>query len=472
MHALMQRFIFACWRVRKNMLLQAPPEHAKTSQIIPTLIFILARDLKLKTGIVSNDADLSEEHLMKVRKLLTSPTCAGAFPQIEPDYNRSAADKGEWSKSKLYLVGQEMPAFECYTLKGAGEGHRLDMIWMDDCVTRQCLYHEAERRETASAIFDTFSNRLTDNGIALVTNNCWHREDAIHQMQDSPTYATLWIGYTDVDTMYFRISHPPEGWDGPLEGNLPLWEDQWPRARLIEKRDSPGTAWKRLFQGKAITPEDCRFPSRESWARWKWSDLPKSGKIVGFLDPAGGKNAKKGDFAALVTLLRHPDLTHDVIDVWCDRRPPEDQVAACFTTHEKWARLGYHGYHRLMVETFGGDLWMRPNFESHQQALRKSGSPYWKLPWDTTSPDEPKESRIERIGPPLVNGWLRFPEDLEDRLKDDRTGPHWRRLVEQLEEWPFNDHDDAPDALTGALDVSTGESPAVEEDTFDGVGVF
>lgn len=471
-HKLMQHFLFTCFRAHKNVLIQAPPEHAKTSQIIPSLIWILAHDLTRKIGIVSRDKDLAEEHLMRVRKALTSATCASVFPQIVPDYNRSAADQGEWSKQKLYLVGQSAPAFECYSLFGQAEGHRLDTIWLDDCVTRNCLYSEAERRHVASAIFDTFANRLTDNGILLVTNNCWHREDAVHKMAESPSFATLWLGYENVDRMYFRISHPPEGWNEPTEGFLPLW-DQWPKERLIKKRDEPGSAWKRLFEGKAISPEDVRFPGRDKWARWNWNDLTPSGKILAFLDPTGGRNAAKGDYGALILVLRRPDGTHDLIDCWVDRRPPEDQIAACFTLHEKWVRLGFHGIHRLEVEMLPKEeLWIRKVFEARQEQLRKEGSPYWQLPWDVRHPSEPKDARIERIGPPLIQGWLRFPADLEDRIRDDYQGEHWRRLTEQLEEWPFNDHDDAPDALAGAMTVDQTGGVAIEEDTFAGVGIF
>lgn len=471
MHKLMQKLLSACVRERKNLLIQAPPEHAKTSQLIPSLVWLLGHNLKLKIGMVSRDRDLVEENLMRVRKVLISPACASVFPAIAPDVHRSAADRGEWSKTKLYLVDQDTPAFEAFSLFGASEGHRLDFIWADDCVTRSCLYSEAERRQVASALFDTFANRLTDEGIMLVTNNCWHREDAIHRMAESPSFATLWIGYEDVDRMYFRLTHPPAGWDGPAQGTFPLWS-QWPRERLVKKLGEPGGAWKRLFQGRAVAPEDTRFPSREAWKRWAFHELPREGKIHGHFDPSGGLSAGKGDFGAIVLVLRRPDGTRDVIDCWVERRPPEEQVAACFTLHEKWTRLGYGGVFRMGIEMLPKDQqWVRKVFETHQEKLRVSGSPYWQLPWEIRPPTGPKPTRIEQIGPPLTHGWLRFPDDLEDRARRDGAGASWRRLTEQLEEWPFHDHDDGPDALAGAIALD-GVKQTVEANSFAGVGIF
>ena len=264
--SLMSSLFFTCYRQRRGLLIQAPPEHGKTSFIIPSLIWVLAHKQNLKIGVVSKDKDLAEEHLIKIRKGIISSTRQYVFPNLEPDYNRSVADKGEWSKEKLYLVGETEPAFERYTLLGSSEGHRLDIVWCDDCVTRDCQYSETMRRRTSSAMFETFANRLTDNGMMIVTNNCWHKEDAIHKIKKNDTFTTLWVGYNDVDSMYYKIIHPPRGWKKKKQGVFPLWK-QWPKKRLLKKMKEPESSWKRIWEGKAIAPEDSRFPPMESWER-------------------------------------------------------------------------------------------------------------------------------------------------------------------------------------------------------------
>lgn len=461
---LYSKLFFACYRERRGLLIQAPPEHAKTSTIIPLLMWLLAKKQGLKIGIVCGSRHLSEEHLTRVRKTMLGQEFRTTFPDVQPDHARSAAaDKGEWSKEKLYLKGQSEPAFERYPLFGATEGHRLDMIWADDCVGRDCLYSEAARRNTSSALFETFENRLTDNGMMLYTNNCWHREDAIHKIKGSPINTTLWVGYNDVESIHFEITNPPDSWTEPTIGSMSLWA-QWPRERLLRKQQSPGSAWQRLFRGQAVAPEDSRFPPVGSWARYESLDF-NDARLFGYLDPSGGKSLKKGDYAALLAILKRKDNTFDVVDCLVDRITPSQQVQACFTMHGRWARearAGQRGFFQIGLEMLAKDQeWLREPFERRREELRKAGDPHWQMPWRISNPTENKESRIERIGPQLENGWLRFPADLEQRMaQDSQAGRSWRRLVYQMEEWPFSDHDDAPDALAGALDLAGTKPPS------------
>ena len=141
--------------------------------------------------------------------------------------------------------------------------------------------------------------------------------------------------------------------------------------------------------------------------------------------------------------------------------------------HEKWARLGYDGIQTLEVEMLPNtESWISMIFDAHQEALRAAGNVYWQLPWGVRHPIEPKEVRIEKIGPKIKYGWLRFPEDIEQRVRgNSQEARSWRRLVEMIEEWPFHEHDDAPDALAGALLVDM-DGNKVEEDVFDGLGIF
>jgi len=463
------RLLSHCIKGRRNLLIQAPPEHGKTSLVIPTLISEVARNPTLRAGIVSRDYDLAQEHLTKIRKAMLSLVCGAVFPELTPDHRMSAAgNKGEWSKVKLYLKGQSQPAFEAFPFTGGAEGHRLDLIWLDDVVTRGCLYSEAERKTAHSVIFDTFANRLTARGCLIVTNNCWHREDPIHEMRASESFSTLWIGYDGTTGIRWRLSHPPEGWDGEEEGIWPLWA-QWPVDRLKSKMAEPGGAWRRLFEGRAIQPEDCRFPPSHEWARYDHSSISGDGVLYAFLDPSGGRNAHKGDFAALMVVARRSDGSLDLLDCRVDRVTPARQIGWAFEMSAKWRRLFPAGFQVVKVELLPKDeLWIRDQFKAECDKRREAGTE-WQVPFAVEYPREPKQARIERLEPGIREGWLRFPADLEERTRESAD---WRNLVNQLEEWPFGDHDDAPDALAGAEAASRLTGPAFSGDALRGVGIF
>lgn len=469
-------FAKACIDAGRNCLIQAPPEHGKTSGLLPLFTWFLGHNTSLKVGIVCADAALAKQHLTRMRKLVVSPVTEAAFPEIHPDVMRSQSTKGratrgEWNQERFFLQGEETPAAEAYKLLGANEGHRIDICWCDDCVTRDVLYSQAIREHSESALIDTFANRTTANGCMIVTNNNWHKDDAIHKFRDSETFASLWIGYEGVDSIKFKIKNPPPAFaNHDLEGSLPLW-DQWPREKLIEKRALSADSWNRLFAGKTLPPAGSRFPDIDLWPRFEWSENDGNGKIVAFLDIAGGKGAAKDDYAALMVAYRHANGMHDIIDCWVDKASPQAQISACFIMHEKWSRAGYGGIHHMEIEMLGKDeAWLRLLFDAEKKRLMDQNSQFWGLSWSPRHPFEAKELRIERLAPPLSTGGLRFPANLETLINENTLqGRSWRLLQEQLCDWPHGDHDDAPDALAGVTSV---ELRGEETKTYSLPGVF
>ena len=454
LHSLIHRLTQACIEEKRDVLLSTPPDHGKTTHIIPHLIWRLTQDPSLKIGIVCRNKELVEKHLVKIRKILISQFFKQAFPGVKPDVKRNDVGHGEWSKSKLYMEGQKEPSLEAFTLLGRAEGHRLDLLWLDDTITAECLHSEAERVRCDSAIFDTWMNRLTANGSAIVTNNAWHRSDAIHKMKASDSFTTLWVAYEGTDTLRYSIRNRPKGLHRsiPDDGILPLWA-QWPERRLRLKQMANPSSYKRLFGGKTLTSEDCRFASHASWQRYDVDIQLKydQGAIVAFLDPAGGKSAAKGDFAALTILLCHHDKTADLLNCWVARDHPDRQIDTCLDAHEFWESVNGRGIDRLCIEALPKDeIWIKSMVATRVKARRDAGRP-WQVPIVFINPVEHKETRIEWIAGPIANGWLRFPSDMEDRMKEDSpSGRSWRHLVDQLEDWPFGDHDDGPDSLSGA----------------------
>ncbi|MEN6536695.1 MAG: hypothetical protein ABFD89_23770 [Bryobacteraceae bacterium] len=446
-HVLMHRLIASCERLGRHLVIVMPPEHGKTSQIAKLLVYCLGHDPTQRIGLVSADYDLGQRNLIAMRKTLLSRVTRAVFPDLRPDDGRSQA-RGEWNKTRLYLEGQQWPAVEVFPRDGAAEGVRLDKIWMDDVVTRECARSQAERERAKASIHGTWLSRITRGGMCIITNNCWHRADPVHEMTKSPSFTTLWVGYVGTSQIYWRIHFAPEGWTGPVEGRLPLWAP-WPERRLLERQMMDRTTYKRLYMQRAVVAEDCRFPPVSEWTRWRvLPDPDKGARIFAHLDPAGGRRVDKGDFSALtlVMLSAETGLKH-VIDCRVARDNPDDQVQWCFEMHDRWQRFG--GIFQLTVEALAKDqAWIRTPFEQERERRRSLGMA-WDLDIVFTNPRENKGSRIELLGSPLRNGWLVWPEALEARMNsfEDRS---WQELVEQVEDFPFGEHDDGPDSLAAA----------------------
>jgi len=158
--------------------------------------------------------------------------------------------------------------------------------------------------------------------------------------------------------------------------------------------------------------------------------------IAGFLDSALGKGSskKEGDFAAIVTVGLDAAGYLYLLDVWCQRCPPTRQVNQIFNLHNLW------NYSLFGIEANCFQSLLMIPIEEERHSRRAS-----KLPWQVAVREvhhsTSKEMRIASLEPLLSNGWLRLSASLPELF--------WR----QLESFPRCEHDDALDALEGAVSL-------------------
>jgi predicted phage terminase large subunit-like protein len=160
--------------------------------------------------------------------------------------------------------------------------------------------------------------------------------------------------------------------------------------------------------------------------------LSKDLTIIAFLDPALGKDKKKGggnkkDYAALVVCAQDPNGYIYLLDVWMQKQPPSKQIDAAYMLHQKW------GFETLYLETVGFQELMKPLFKEQaknwEYELRVIGVGQYHN----------KQARITTLQPYFVNKWLLMAENLN------------AEFLNQIKLFPTADHDDGPDALQGAV---------------------
>ncbi len=450
-----------CLRAGKHCVLVMPPEHGKTTIIDRWLIHKKAHSPRLRIGITSGDDGLSKKSLTKIRKIILSDVNRAIFPHMMPDQSRSQA-RGEWNQTRLYMNGDSTdPSFEVYPLEGQVQGARLDILKLDDIVGISHKTSEADRNRIHSIVHATWLNRLTAGGIAIIPANVFHREDAIHKMAESSAFHTLWLGDNGTDSMYWRVHHPAPGWSHGESGEFALWDAVWPKARLEAKEQSDRLYYKQMFGGKAMLAEECRFPGHEQWARYQPEDLVREinagGRIYATLDPAGGKFVHKNDFAAIPVVMIGADKLLYMLDIWMAREEPQRQVAKLWEMHEKWSQHGCQGLEHASIEVLPKDQgFIRPAIRHHEDELRKEGNDFWRMSWDLHASNKPKPTRIDGSVRYFTNGWIKWPWNLQELIA---SSPHWRELVNQIEDFPMGNHDDGPDALAAAIELAVKRGP-------------
>lgn len=436
-----------------------PPEHGKTLNIEKAVVYDIAHFAGLRSVCVSKSEKTAERNLSHIRKTLISPLTKIMWPHIHPDVKRSVSGGG-WSKDKLCLEGQIDPAVQSFSLHADSQGQRFDLEWFDDISTIQDRFSPAEREDTIATLHEQWLPRLTDDGLAIITNNAWHTEDAIHLAIKSPSFLVLWIGYVGTDHFYWRVHHPPECWQGKTSGTLPLW-DVWPQERLERRRAAHPPAYKRQFNQEAMVADEMRLPPPSSWHTYRPDEIPTpetGARAFAYLDIAGGRNVEKNDFAALVEGVLSREKVLFVTNIWIDRCPPARQVQQIWNARSRMQALGFPGLHLSWWETLPKDeRWFSEAIESYVRNLANGKIIEDLKDWPKFYPDYPdttmsKEGRIERLHGPLENGDVRFPAGFQDwRHEDSLRGKSWNTFLIQMENFGAkgNDHDDGPDALEG-----------------------
>ena len=207
-----------------------------------------------------------------------------------------------------------------------------------------------------------------------------------------------------------------------------LWPDEEPLYALMCMRAESGrAAFDREKQGVPLNPELCEWPEEYFAGAELWFDEWPAALAVRTIaiDPSKGRDAKRGDYSAIVLVgIDAAGIVY--VDAELFRRPTPELTAAALERCEEF-RPDAVGLETNHFQELLGDELVR-------EAQRRGRADF--APWTLTNTTA-KAVRIRRLGPLLAQRRLRF--------RTRSAGA--RLLVGQLRDFPCGDHDDGPDAL-------------------------
>lgn len=454
--------LMRCLATRTWTQIIAPPEHLKSTVLRWLLVWIKAKNPRLRIGLTSADRDRSQKTLTAIRKGILSSINQQIFPHMLADASRSK-ERGEWNQNMIYLNGDVTdPSFEVFAFWGDVLGSRVDIWLMDDVVTQESEDSPTIREKTWRRINRTFLTRLTDSGLVFFLGNVWHREDAHHKMANSQSVHTLWIGYEGTERLYYKVLNSAPGWKRPLEGTMERIEAIWPESRLQAVYNNDPTTYRKSYGGKALSEEDMIFPPREKWKIWQPQELAPimdQIRIYAALDPSGGKYAKHNDFAAMSAIGIDAQRRLYLLGWRCARVSAIDQAHWLWDMHDALKRAGFRlGIWQAEVEFLPKDEdWLWPEVERiNAEEQAKNNSLNISAHYDNRS----KPTRIHAMLKHFKHRFLAFPHDWLDQCKTDRET---REFTCQIEDFRGDDreHDDAPDCLAAAIELAEREGPYI-----------
>lgn len=348
--------------------------------------------------------------------------------------------------------------------------YRPTKIVLDDVEDSEESQNAELRQKLKDWYFEVIRNLGTNETNIELVGTVLHRDSLLKNLEKNPAYSSriyksviswasnqkLWDEwekiYTDIgndarekDSDMFYVEHKEE----MLKGVEVLWPEKEPYIHLMKEKIEIGRrAFMKEKQNEPIASEDALFDNIW-WFHEEGEDfviertgqrVPKAHLIerCGVIDPATGESrrSKAGlDFTSIVGGYSDPKGRLFVYDDFTKREKPTEYIKQIFEFHE-----------RLNFDKFGVEMNLYRNLlmenivrerKEREASRKKAGMPNWgvRIPFYEIESREKKEKRIYTLEPKVNHGWILFNRTLSVEF------------MNQVQDFPKGDHDDAPDAL-------------------------
>jgi predicted phage terminase large subunit-like protein len=265
----------------------------------------------------------------------------------------------------------------------------------------------------------TAESRLEPGGVAIVMATRWHHEDLSGRLLEQARKGDR--------PPVIHLHLPAIAEDDDVLGREPgeaLWPERWPIIDLERKRKSSDPYWwNALYQGRPTRSGKMRFPD-EYFDSVFVDEIPDEFDWrVMAIDPAQGKDMKRGDYSAVVWVGAAGGKLYveSLIGRWPVRQMCETAVGLARQMRPELVSVEANAWQHLLAG------------EIDRVCAAKQIAP---LPIKLVHNTIAKETRIDRLGGLLSRGLIKFRPTQSNRM-----------LVDQLKQFPHGDHDDGPDAL-------------------------
>jgi predicted phage terminase large subunit-like protein len=226
--------------------------------------------------------------------------------------------------------------------------------------------------------------------------------------------------------------------DKMLEGTAVLWPQKKSYYDLMVMREQEGdVSFDSEMQNEPVNPRDCLY-NVEEFHYWDdqfqtegelFRSFLDGAVIYGACDPSMGKQNKRSDFSAIITVAMDKSTKKKyVLDADIQRRRPDKTLEDIMEYHI-WRKYRSFGFETNHFQEYCAE-------QLRKNALQRGLS----IPLEEIKHMSDKKGRIESLQPAIKSGEILF------------SRKHYA-LLEQFKYFPKGSHDDGPDALEMVIDL-------------------
>ena len=228
---------------RPKLIIEAPPQHGKSVQVIEFISWLAGHDPDAKTIYTSFSERLGIRANLRLQRIFDSEKYKQVFT-TRLNTSTVVAISGQYLRNReiLEYVNQD-GYFRNTTIRGAITGESLDIGIIDDPLKgREEAQSHTIRNKTWDWLTDDFLTRFSDEAALLIIGTRWHIDDPIGRLRDL---------YKDLQVLSYKAIAEVD------EKNRKAGEALFPAHKSIEfllerKKLMSSLSWESLYQSNTI----------------------------------------------------------------------------------------------------------------------------------------------------------------------------------------------------------------------------
>lgn len=392
--------------------------------------FILGKKPDTKVAVVSYSAPKARKFNREVQRVIDTPEYHEIFPGTALNASNVTTVAGSWLRNadECEIVGHR-GGFKTVGVGGPLTGEPVDILIMDD------IYKDAKSawsptvRESIEDWYDTVAEtRLHNDSQQLIVFTRWHENDlAGRLLEQQGIYDPVTNPRGWVVVVYQAIKQgKPTEYDPREEG-----EALWPERHNLEKLEAIRSRNKHVFESLyQQDPKPLQGLMYEQGFR-EYDVIPYSRKMIkkNYTDTADTGE----DYLCSISYVETESANY-VIDVLYTQKPME------YTEPKTAEQLSKNAVKKAVIESNNGG---RGFARAVEKQCREMGNNLTKITWFHQS--ENKQIRIYTHSAAVQN-LTYFPRGWENMW------PVFYKHLTTYMKVGTNEHDDAPDTLTGMVE--------------------
>ena len=420
---------FANGKIRKLMVFM-PPQHGKSEGSTRRLpAFILGKNPDAKLAIVSYNAPKARKFNREIQRIIDCPEYHDIFPETCLNSSNVTTVAGSWLRNadECEIVGHR-GGFKTVGVGGALTGEPVDILIMDD------IYKDAKTawspivRESVSDWYDTVAEtRLHNDSRQLIVFTRWHEDDlAGTLLRQQGTFSEEnpdgWVV-----CVYKAIKEGAlTDYDPRKEGEA-LWAERHNLAKLQAIRKRNPQVFDSLYQQDPQPREGLMYEA--GFVEYMIRPATKRLKRRCYVDTAD----TGADFTCAI-IYDETEVGNYIVDVLYTLRPVEYTVPALAKLLTKYTVA------ECVIEANNGGRLFKNEVEQQCRLLGNG-----KTRFTSFHQSENKETRIYSHSA-IVQNLTFMPQGWKHSF------PEFSKAICGYLKAGQNEHDDAPDALTGTIE--------------------